>query len=103
VLDWAGEYGAAGLLIDTAVKDGRTLFDFCNPSALRTVINRVRREGLLIALAGSLRGEFYEVAARLEPDIVAVRGAACNGLDRTRAVDEDAVGELTAVIEAASR
>ena len=103
ILDWAGAHGAAGLLIDTAVKDGRSLFDFCEPSALEAVIDRGRRAGLLVALAGSLCGQSLESAVRLVPDIVAVRGAACIGLDRSRAVDERSVRALTVIIEAMNR
>jgi uncharacterized protein (UPF0264 family) len=98
VLDWAIGHGAAGILIDTAVKDGSHLFDWVSVPTLAGWIERARRCGLMVALAGSLRGQAFERAIDLEPDVVAVRGAACAGEDRTDRVSRCCVARLAELI-----
>ncbi|MEX0775750.1 MAG: (5-formylfuran-3-yl)methyl phosphate synthase [Phycisphaeraceae bacterium] len=99
VLAWAIEHYAAGLLVDTAVKDGRGLFDWLDDAALCEVIRTAHDAGLLIALAGSLHGESFARAAASGPDIVAVRGAACTGRDRGAIIDGRAVAVLVAQVD----
>lgn len=98
VVRWVCEGGGVGgVLIDTAVKDGSCLFDWMNESQLAGAIGEVRAAGLMIALAGSLRGCGLRRAAALGPDIVAVRSAVCVGGDRFETVDAAcvrAVGDL---------
>ncbi|MBI4168520.1 MAG: hypothetical protein HY510_01135, partial [Acidobacteria bacterium] len=50
----AARAGAAGCLVDTLRKDGRTLFDHLHREDLRRLVSDCRRRGLLCALAGSL-------------------------------------------------
>ncbi len=83
--------GARGVLLDTFLKDGRTLFDHVAEPELRAWIDDASRAGLLVALAGSLSPDGVRRAAELPADIVGVRGAACVGgregrvrLDRVR-------------------
>jgi uncharacterized protein (UPF0264 family) len=71
--------GAHGCLLDTAVKDGRGLFHWLDDGALAAFIAGCRDHGLYAALAGSLRAADLERLARLGPDLVGVRGAACLG------------------------
>ncbi len=100
VLDWAIGHGVTGILIDTAVKDGSHLFDWVASPTLAAWIERARRYGLLVALAGSLRGQVFERAIDLDPDIVAVRGAACTHGDRTGSVSRGCVARLAGLISA---
>ena len=104
VLAWASRLRglAAGVLIDTAVKDGHTLFDWTGPRTVRGWIERVRADGLLIALAGSLKGQDFEQAVKLNPDIVAVRGAACVGGARQQKINAERVRALSDVVHARS-
>lgn len=79
ILRAARQASAAGILLDTATKDGRTLLDFWPETRLRDWVHAGRSAGLEVALAGSLGlGELARIAA-LAPDIVGVRGAACAG------------------------
>lgn len=104
VLDWAMDRRAAGLLIDTFVKDGRDLFAWQGDAELRELIAKAHAAGLMVALAGSLAGESFARAAALGPDVLAVRGAACAGRDRTAAVDAQRVAALvTQLRDPASR
>ncbi|MGI9041225.1 MAG: (5-formylfuran-3-yl)methyl phosphate synthase [Gemmatimonadales bacterium] len=75
----AVEAGAAGVLLDTAVKDGRGLLEWLPRPALGQWISEVRGAGLLAALAGSLAIEVIPLVVSLRPDILGVRGAACDG------------------------
>ncbi|MFL5402017.1 MAG: (5-formylfuran-3-yl)methyl phosphate synthase [Gemmatimonadales bacterium] len=79
VLQLAGSAGAAGVLLDTHVKDGRRLLDWLDPSALRTWVTAARESGLVAALAGALEPTDFELMYGIGPDVVGVRGAACEG------------------------
>jgi len=100
VLQWSCDRNAAGLLVDTAVKDDRKLFDWIDPDDLQKLIDRAHRHRLLVALAGSLSGEQFSRAMDLEPDIIAVRGAACVGHCRRHKISQDRVRALADLIEA---
>jgi uncharacterized protein (UPF0264 family) len=89
----AAEAGAHGVLLDTWDKNGRTLFDHVSVPGLRAWIDRCRAHGLLVALAGSLDQGCVHAAAVLGPDVVGVRGAACNG-GRAGRVDAERVRRL---------
>ncbi len=71
--------GADGCLIDTALKDGRTLLDHLAPEALRRLVSDCHRRGLLCALSGSLRADQVAEVAALGPDLIGARGALCAG------------------------
>ncbi len=100
VLDWALDHEAAGLLIDTAQKDGRHLFAWLDEQTLAGVIERARRAGMMVALAGSIDLSSIRRALRLHPSVVAVRGAACSAGNRTDAIDPERVDELARIIAA---
>lgn len=86
-----------GCMIDTALKDGRTLFDHCDEPALDRWLTTCRQAGLLCALAGSLSTDHLPALRRLQPDVVGFRGAACRGSDRVAGrVDAALVAELRA-------
>jgi uncharacterized protein (UPF0264 family) len=89
----AAAAGAHGVLLDTWMKDGRDLFHHVGPSELRRWVVDAKREGLLVALAGSLSAEGLQHVAELPADVVGVRGAACAG-GREGAVSEERVRRL---------
>jgi len=93
---------AAGLLIDTAVKDGADLFDWMTDAELAALIGRARQGGRLIALAGSLRGLSFARAAALGADILGVRGAACDTGGRLGRITAENVATLADIIAARS-
>lgn len=99
VLTWGVENQAAGLLVDTAIKDGRGLFDWATREELAEAISIAHRARLFVALAGSLGGDSLLAAAALKPDIVAVRGAACAGRDRGASIDAGAIAQLKHAIQ----
>ncbi len=90
----AEESNCDGWLIDTLTKDGRNLFDFIPESQLRDMVLAGKRSGMSTALSGHLKMEDLDELARINPDIVGVRGAVCQKGDRVAAVHRDAVGEF---------
>jgi uncharacterized protein (UPF0264 family) len=84
VANAAAEAGAAGVLLDTWIKDGRGLFTWMPQPRLHDWVARVRAAAMLAAVAGSLRPEGLGPVAAAVPDIVGVRGAVCAGGRRGR-------------------
>jgi uncharacterized protein (UPF0264 family)/TusA-related sulfurtransferase len=80
-----------GLLIDTLTKDGRNLFDFMSEAELRDVVLQGKRLGMSTALSGHLQIDDLDELARINPDIVGVRGAVCSTGDRNRTIAWEAV------------
>ena len=99
VMAMASDVGSRGVLLDTWGKDGGDLFDWLSQVELRAWLELSRQRGLLTALAGSLAGPSVREAARLGPDILGVRGAACDG-GRRGVVTEGRVRELATAISA---
>ena len=83
-----------GFLIDTLTKDGRNLFDFMPEPVLRRIVLEGKEAGLSTALSGHLKISDLDELARINPDIVGVRGAVCSSGDRGRAVAWEAVAEF---------
>ena len=75
----AAECGAAGVLLDTHVKNGRGLLGCMDRQALQLWVELGRATGLVTALAGGLSLEDIGPVSAANPDVVGVRGAACDG------------------------
>jgi uncharacterized protein (UPF0264 family) len=93
-----GEAGFAGVMLDTAAKDGRTLLDHRAPDALRTFIADAHTAGLFAGLAGSLRLAQVPELLALEPDVLGFRGALCRASDRQSALDAAALAAVRRTI-----
>lgn len=61
-------------------------------------VSRAKAAGLFVALAGGLDAAAIARLSPLEPDLFAVRGAACEGGDRLRPVNAQRVAELVAIV-----
>ena len=90
----ANEGHCDGFLIDTLTKDGRNLFDFMPELQLREIVVEGKRLGMSTALSGHLRLDDLDELARINPDIVGVRGAVCQMGDRSSGVHRDAVANF---------
>jgi (5-formylfuran-3-yl)methyl phosphate synthase len=86
--------GVQGCLLDTAVKDGRSLLDFFDLQALRCLAERAHAAGLLFGLAGGLHEQDLPVARDLGADVVGLRTAVCRDNKRTSPLDADRVRRL---------
>lgn len=83
------------VMVDTAIKDGRTLFDALDAAQLRAFVDAGHRAGLTVALAGSIRFEDIARVATAGADIVGVRGGVCVANDRTARIDAARVRRFT--------
>ena len=79
MLEAAGRAGAAGLLIDTAGKEGPGTMRLPAAASLTSLVAAAKAAGLLVAIAGRLDVEDLPRVSDLGADIAGVRGAACDG------------------------
>ncbi|MDD3977735.1 MAG: (5-formylfuran-3-yl)methyl phosphate synthase [Methanomicrobium sp.] len=93
----AQKAGADIAMIDTAVKDGKGLFDFLNEDELTAFTNKNRELGLKTALAGSLKFDDLELLKRIDPEIIGVRGMVCGG-DRSAVIKESLVQKAMTLV-----
>ena len=90
--------GVAGCMFDTAIKDGRHLFDFLSPGVLKVLAVEAHARHLLFALAGSLYEQDLALVRDLGADVAGVRSAVCQDGRRAGPLDVDRVRRLQAVI-----
>ena len=90
----ARDSGADIAMLDTAVKDGHTLFDYLDIDDCKKFTEEAHSYGLKVALAGSVKKD------QLKPLYDIGRGAACVGGDRnTGHIDRTAVAELKELVK----
>ncbi|HTX61804.1 MAG TPA: (5-formylfuran-3-yl)methyl phosphate synthase [Methanobacterium sp.] len=95
----AADSGADLAMVDTAVKDGKTLFDFMDEVAIEKFTSQTHEYGLKNALAGSVKEDQLKTLYKLDCDVVGIRGAACTGGDRNRgSIHRDAVKRLKELV-----
>lgn len=87
-----------GCLIDTLVKDGRTLFDFLNLQTIQSVAQRAHDAGLLLAAAGALREPDLPQLRDAGVDIAGMRTAVCRENQRNGPLDPARVRSALSVL-----
>jgi uncharacterized protein (UPF0264 family) len=98
--DVAADAGADLAMVDTAVKDGKTLFDFMNEEKIAEFNDKIHDYGLKSALAGSIKKDQLKTLYDLGCDVVGIRGAACTGGDRNSGkIHRSAVMELKKMMD----
>jgi (5-formylfuran-3-yl)methyl phosphate synthase len=85
-------------MIDTATKDGTTLFNYLSEKKLKEFVDSAHGFGLETALAGSLRKQDLQVIYCLGADIAGVRSAVCTNSDRVGGTIERSLVEEAAAI-----
>ena len=96
----AKDAGCDLAMLDTAVKDGKTLFDYLDIDDLKKFTDEGHEYGLKVALAGSVKKDQLKPLYDIGCDVVGLRGAACVGGDRnTGHIDRNAVRELKELVE----
>lgn len=96
VLAVARAHGCAGVLLDTCDKHAGRLPDWIAPDELAAWISTARDHGLFTAVAGSLAADDLPWLLPLEPDIVAIRTAACREGQRAHPVEAEAIRRFRA-------
>jgi uncharacterized protein (UPF0264 family) len=99
----AAKAGAAGCLVDTAVKDGCSLFDFLAPQALKSLADDAHAAGLIFGLAGSLLKQDLLKVRELGADVAGVRTAVCQDNRRSSPLDGLRVRQLSEFISNSSQ
>ena len=94
----AAAAGVEVCLLDTAVKDGRGLFDWLAPDELAALVAEAHDAGLQVALAGALRAEELPAVRASGADIAGVRSAACVDGARSGPLDPARVRALLAAV-----
>lgn len=95
--------GFVGVMLDTAVKDGRALPDVINIGQIARFVATARASGLFVGLAGALRPEHIPSLASLAPDIMGFRGALCSGSRRDGPLEGEAVRAVARELGALGR
>lgn len=91
-------------MLDTAIKDRKTLFTFLTKTQLQRFVKAAHSYGLKAALAGSLHKEELPAVYELGADIVGVRAAACTLNDRVNGqITREKVQELVEIIKHAEK
>jgi uncharacterized protein (UPF0264 family) len=91
----AAECGADVVMVDTAIKDGKSTFEFMTESEIIEFISAGHDFGMEVAIAGTIKFEDLELLKRVAPDIIGVRGAVCGG-DRSGTIKEELVRRMKA-------
>jgi (5-formylfuran-3-yl)methyl phosphate synthase len=97
IIHRAAEVPCKAVLFDTYSKAAGNLWSHLPIRELAPLISRIRVAGLQIVLGGSLSGESVALACGLDPDYIAVRGAACRG-SRSGPVDLERVRALAHLV-----
>ncbi len=90
--------GFAGVMLDTARKNGGRLLDYMDVTMLARFIDAARAHSLMAGVAGSLEMPDIPRLLPLKPDVLGFRRALCAGHDRKAAIDADAVAAVRALI-----
>jgi len=91
-------------MLDTAIKDGKSLFNFLTKPQLQRFVDAAHSYGLKAALAGSLQKEDLLVVHALGADVAGLRGAACTLSDRVNGqITREKVQELAEVVKSAEK
>jgi (5-formylfuran-3-yl)methyl phosphate synthase len=86
--------GIRGCMVDTAVKDGSTLFDFLQPNALHALARQAHAAGLLFGGAGALCEQDLPLLRECEVDVVGLRTTVCKNNQRSGPLDASRVRQL---------
>lgn len=87
--------GFYGVMLDTAHKNGATLFDCLSHQQIRTFVQSAIKSGLKPGLAGSLRHEHISLVKQFEADYVGLRGGVCADGLRTNQLCLDKLQRVT--------
>jgi len=91
----AQKCGVDVIMVDTAVKDGKTAFEFMDENQLIEFVSAGQERKMEVALAGNLGFGDLKTLKRIDPDIIGIRGAVCGG-DRKAKIKEELVKQMKA-------
>ena len=83
--------GFLGVMLDTQIKNGLSLFDHFSAKQAREFAKQVAAQSLLFGLAGSLRDSHLVAAKNLQPNFIGFRGGVCVANQRQSTLDADKI------------
>lgn len=98
----AKDAGCDVVMVDTAIKDGRTLFDALTMAELQDFVDMAKEAEMLVALAGSIKAHHVDELLEIRPDIIGVRGAVCGGPDRGSKISVEKTRQFTELFHRAT-
>jgi len=87
--------GSDIVMLDTALKNGKTLFDVMSITEIKKFIKLASKQKLKTALAGSLKKQQIDLLKTLSPDIIGIRGAVCTSGNRQKGISKKLVKEFS--------
>lgn len=87
LVKFAKRFRWKAFLLDTGIKDSKTLLSFMKPAEIADLVESLKRAGVRVALGGSLSPEHLKPLRDVQPDWYAVRGSVCTGGKRTGVID----------------
>lgn len=88
----------AGVMLDTAYKNGKTLLDCCSGDQLASFFEEMRAGDRIIGLAGSLQLRDVSHLKQYKPDYLGFRGGVCDSGLRQAALNSERIRELSKVL-----
>lgn len=98
LLPQLAQAGFHGVMLDTALKDGRGLRDHCTDEDLRAFVEAAQSLNLLTGLAGSLTIEDVRPLSGFAADYLGFRSALCQNSDRKTSIDRGKLMQLKEVL-----
>ena len=98
----AVQSGCDLVMLDTAFKDGKTLFDALSILEIESFVSEAKKQNLQVALAGSIKFNHIDIIRQLDPDVVGVRGCVCESSDRSASIIAPLVREFTGTVRVES-
>ena len=83
--------GFLGVMLDTQIKNGLSLFDHYSAEQASEFAKQVAAQGMLLGLAGSLRDSHLAAAKNLQPHYIGFRGGVCVANQRQSTLDADKI------------
>jgi len=100
ITDFAADQRCAGVLIDTCDKSTGTLVDTALFREFDRIVSDLRAAQVKLAIAGSLSLQTLKQVMSFEPDIIAIRSAACEHGHRDGLVTRRAVASFRSAMTA---
>lgn len=83
------QVGFAGVMVDTASKDGKTLLDHWTVTQLTTFVTLVQQHNMLCGLAGALTIDAIDTLKQFEADYLGFRSALCHNRQRNASLQPE--------------
>jgi uncharacterized protein (UPF0264 family) len=86
--------GFTGVMLDTFAKDRGSLTGVMPLTEISAFVDSVKKQDMLCGLAGSLSVSDISVLLPLQPDYLGFRGALCDGRQRIKGLNKEAIHQI---------